>query len=224
MSYAALAQPHPSQAPVRAGGRGIIAIVLAVWLALVSLLGAQQAFVGPEGAPPIRLVVAAAGPVIIFLAAVWLSRGFREFLLRADLRLVVGVQAWRFAGFGFLALYAQHVLPGAFAWPAGVGDMFIGLTAPLLMLALIRNPGVVASKTFVAWNVFGILDLVVALGSGALGAALTASAASGVVATMTPMAHLPLVLIPTFLVPVFVMLHVAALLQSRQARALARAR
>ena len=77
-----------------------------------------------------------------------------------------------------------------------------------------RRPGFAASKTFVLWNVLGILDLVVAVGIGARSSAL-ATGAAGEIST-APMALLPLVLIPAYSVPIFLMLHATALLQSRQ--------
>ncbi len=52
----------------------------------------------------------------------------------------------------FLTLYSYGVLPGIFAWPAGLGDMAIGVTAPLVLSALLRRPGFAAGKSFVAWN------------------------------------------------------------------------
>jgi hypothetical protein len=106
------------------------------------------------------------------------------------------------------------VLPGAFAWPAGVGDIAIGATAPWVALALVHRPGFAVSRVFIVWNLLGILDLVVALSAGGLSSAL-ASGATGEVTT-GPMAHLPLVLIPAYLVPMFVMLHLAALFQARR--------
>ena len=123
------------------------------------------------------------------------------------------MQAWRVGGYSFLLLYAYGYLPGYFAWPAAVGDMFIGATAPLL-LPKIKDPGFLRSKVFVAWNVLGILDLIVAVGMGALGPLLNSNP-SGLSPT-TIMSQMPLVLIPTFFVPLFVMLHVIALLQSRR--------
>jgi hypothetical protein len=65
--------------------------------------------------------------------------------MAVDLPLLTAVQAWRFAGFGFLALFVYGVLPGIFAWPAGLGDMMIGLTAPWVALALARRPAFAAS-------------------------------------------------------------------------------
>jgi hypothetical protein len=117
----------------------------------------------------------------------------REFVLSADLRIIVGMQAWRWAGFGFLTLYTYGVLPGIFAWPAGLGDMAIGVTAPLVLSALLRRPGFAASKSFVAWNVSGILDLTVAVSIGAL-VPLLAPNFYGAVST-APMTQLPLVLV-----------------------------
>jgi hypothetical protein len=106
------------------------------------------------------------------------------------------------------------VLPGYFAWPAGLGDVAISIAAPLLVVALIRRPGFAASKTFVAWNVLGVLDLVVAVGTGAFGSLLFGDVAGAV--TTAPMARLPLVLIPAYFVPAFIILHLTALFQARR--------
>jgi len=84
------------------------------------------------------------------------------------------------------------------------------------MLALVREPGFAARGTFIRWNVLGILDLLVAVSIGALSALFT-TGAPGEIST-APMATLPLLLIPAFLVPIFLMLHTAALMQSRQLR------
>jgi hypothetical protein len=198
------------------GATLVTAIVLAVWLALVVFLGARGAFARPPDTPPLLIFIGVTAPIVAFVAFFWTSRAFRDFVLAIDLRLATGVQAWRFAGFAFLALFSYGVLPGTFAWPAGLGDMAIGLSAPWVALALIRRPGFVGSKLFIAWNLFGILDLAVAVGTGALGAVL-ASGMPGEVTT-GPMAQLPLVLIPAYLVPLFVMLHLTALFQARLAR------
>ncbi len=212
MSHIVVAHADESHAPAGPDTGLFVAIVLAFWLALVFWLGAREVFVAPRGAPPLALLIGVTGPVIVFLAAFWMSQPFREFVLAADLRFMMGVQAWRFAGFVFLALYTHGVLPGLFAWPAGLGDMAIGITAPWMLVALIRQPGFAASKSFVAWNVLGILDLFVAVGVGAFGPRLAPDLPSTV--TIAPMAHLLLVLIPAYLVSAFIMLHLAALFQA----------
>ena len=171
-------------------------------------------FVAPRGAPPLALLIALLAPLSLFLLGYRTIPALREFVLSADLRLIVGMQAWRWAGFGFLTLYFYGVLPGIFAWPAGLGDMAIGVTAPLVLAALLRRPSFAAGKSFVAWNLSGILDLTVAVSIGALGP-LLAPNFYGAVST-APMTQLPLVLVPTYLVPTFLILHLTALFQARR--------
>lgn len=192
----------------------VVAVALAAWFLLVVALGAAEVFVGPPGKPPMAIGLGVSMPLLIFFAWMKLSPAFRAFVLSLDLRLVAGIQAWRFAGMGFLDLYAFHVLPAMFALPAGLGDMAIGATAPWIMLRLARRPDFAASPAFVRWNLLGMLDLVVAVSLGALGTILRAGG-HGEIST-APMASLPLLLIPAFLVPVFFMLHITALLQHRQ--------
>jgi hypothetical protein len=188
-------------------------VLCAAWFAVVLVLGTNNFFVAPQGAPPFTLLIGATVPIIAFLLAISLSTSVREFVLTADLKVATAVQAWRLGGYTFLILYAHGLLPGYFAWPAGIGDMFIGVTAPLV-LAQMRKPDFVKTRTFVVWNLFGILDLVVAVGMGALGPSLTGSPAGA--SPTTAMSQMPLVLIPTFFVPIFVVLHLVALLQARR--------
>lgn len=197
------------------GGQTIFAI-LAIWLGAVFALGAVGVFVDPPGRPPLAVFIGAVLPLMLFGIAWRTSRAFREFLLALDIRLIVGMQAWRYAGFGFIALYASHVLPGLFAWPAGLGDMAMGIAAPWWIITLIKNPEAVASRGFRLWNLLGILDFVVAFTTATISAMLVVSDG---LPSMAPMPYLPLVLIPCFMVPLFAMLHIVALMQSRQVRA-----
>lgn len=200
--------------PALFGTRAFVATFFLAWLAVVVILGARGVFVAANGAPPLALLIGLLAPLSFFLIAYRTIPAVRELILSADLRLIVGIQAWRWAGFGFLTLYTYRVLPGIFAWPAGLGDMAIGVTAPLVLAALLRRPGFVADKRFVAWNLSGILDLTVAVSIGAL-VPLLAPNLYGTVST-APMTQLPLVLIPTYLVPTFLMLHLTALFQARR--------
>ena len=40
---------------------------------------------------------------------------------------IIAVQLFRALGVIFLILYANGQMPGLFAWPAGVGDVIVGL-------------------------------------------------------------------------------------------------
>ena len=202
--------------PVVSGTGAFVAAFFLAWLALISVLGARGVFVARGGAPPLALLIGLLAPLTLFLVGYRAIRPLREFILSIDLRLIVGIQAWRWAGFGFLALYAYGVLPGIFAWPAGLGDMAIGVTAPLVLAALLRRPGFAAGKSFATWNLSGILDLTVAVSIGALVPLLAPNLYRA--ASTAPMAQLPLVLIPTYLVPTFLILHLTALFQARRLR------
>jgi hypothetical protein len=192
----------------------IIASVLGLWFVAVLLLGAGGVMARPPGTPPVPIVIAVTTPVVAFLVAYRGWPAFRAYVLSLDLPLAASIQAWRAGGLGFLALYAHGVLPGAFAWPAGLGDIAVGVTAPWVARALVQRPGFTTSRAFVAWNLLGILDLVVAVSIGGLSSALASGGAGEV--TTGPMAQLPLLLIPAYLVPLFVMLHLAALFQARR--------
>jgi hypothetical protein len=207
----ALSHSDALESPARSGPG--IPLGLAAWLALVLLLGAAGVFVTPAGAPPLMLLSAATAPVLVFLAAFRLSPGLHEVVLAADLRFLTAIQAWRIGGFTFLALYAYGVLPGYFAWPAGLGDMAIGISAPWILAALLRRPRFAKGRIFVIWQVLGTLDLIVAVGMGAMGPRLLETAGADATAAM---AHLPLVLVPGFFVPMFIIIHMVALLQARQ--------
>lgn len=207
----------PGPAHSRSVGSGgiplSVALALTVWFVLVLSLGASGAFVGRPGTPPIAIAIGVGAPVLLFSAWLRLSRALRDFVLSLDLRLIAGIQGWRWAGLGFLSLYAHNILPAMFALPAGLGDMAVGFAAPWIVLGLVRRPDFAASPAFVRWNVLGILDLVVAVSLGALSATLS-TGTPGEVST-APMSSLPLLLIPAFLVPLFLMLHAIALMQSR---------
>ena len=192
----------------------VVVVALAVWLVLVFFLGARGAFARVIGPAPLPLLLGVVVPIVAFLIAYRFSGTFREFVLSYDVRLGAGIQAWRFAGIGFLALYAQGVLPASFAMPAGLGDIAIGITAPWVMLTLVQRPSFAASRLFVAWNLLGMLDLIVAVSSGGLNSILSRGIPGEI--TTRPMTELPLVLIPVYFVPIFFMLHLSALFQVRR--------
>jgi len=211
-----ISPPAPTLCAPRSGMNLGTKLILAGWLALVVLLGATDAFTTPPGEPPLSILFGVLCPLFLYFAAYRWSARFHAYVLGADLTFLTGVQAWRFVGFGFLALYSHGILPGIFAWPAGIGDVLIALSAPWIALRLARLPAYAASGRYRAWNLLGILDLMIAVGVGALSSYL----AVGSEITARPMAQMPLVLVPGFFVPLFVMLHVTALLQARQLRQL----
>ena len=191
------------------------AIFLFGWLGAALLLAPSPASL--PGRDPFYLTplipLFALGATIVLLAAVWTSPALRRTLGAISLPAVHGVQLYRAIGATFFVLLAQGQLPAHFALPAGWGDVAVGLAAPLVALALARR--VTGSHALAAgWNVFGMLDLVVAVGMGTgYLAPLLAPHLGAHVPPAAAMSVFPLVLVPTFAVPVSFMLHVLGLIQ-----------
>jgi hypothetical protein len=184
-------------------------VLIAAWFLLVLGAGAAGVFTSAPGRPPLALPIAVVAPLLAFGALYRAWPRFRRFALDIDLRWLTAIQAWRVLGLLFLALYAFGLLPGAFAWPAGLGDAAVGAAAPFVLLAMLR--GRAGWPRQVAWlNIAGLLDFVVALGTGVW----TSSAALGPLAggaARAPLGALPLSLVPTFAVPLWIIFHLLSL-------------
>jgi hypothetical protein len=197
------------QRKVRIGTAGF----LAAWLGAALLLApAPETLLlqDPFALTPL-IPVFILGPVSVALLAVGLSPALRRTIASAPLPAIIGVQLYRAIGVVFVVLLAQGQLPAHFALPAGWGDIAVGLSAPVVALALAR--GLWGGRTLAAgWNVFGLADLVVAVGMGSGFLAPFLSPELGTrVAPASAMGVFPLILVPMFAVPMSVLLHILAL-------------
>jgi hypothetical protein len=190
-----------------------VALFLGAWLGAAlflapapeSLLSRDRFYLSPL--IPVFLLAS----IGIALLAVQLSPSFRRVLAALSIPAIIGVQLYRTIGAVFVILLALGQLPSYFALPAGWGDIVVGLSAPLVAFALARN--VRGSRTIaIGWNVFALLDLVVAvgMGTGFLAPVLAPNLGSRV-APAGVMGVYPMILVPTFLVPMSVLLHGIAL-------------
>ena len=191
--------------------RNLTVAVLVVWF-LLALGGSLLGVFDSEPRPPITLGLAAVVPVAVFVFCYLASVRFRQFVLSLDLRMLTVAQTLRIVGIVFVILYQQGALPGVFALPAGWGDIAIGVTAPVV--AWYWKPPF-PRKTFIAWNVLGSLDLVMAVSLGVLASATPLGVLAGDVTTRL-MGKFPLSLIPTFFVPLFLILHLISLSRVRK--------
>lgn len=197
-----------------------LAVFLFGWLGLAFALAPSPASLAGRDpfylTPLIPLFVGAS--FVVALLAFLYSPALRRAAEAASLPALIGVQVYRVLGVLFVILLALGQLPAHFAKPAGWGDIFIGITGPLVALALARRtPG--AHGLAIAWNVLGLLDLMVAvgMGTGVLAPYLMPELGSRV-PTAGAMGVFPLILVPTFAVPLSVILHVLALSRLRHAR------
>ena len=199
-------------APAARGVRVATAAAITAWLGLALLLAPAPGSLASRGQfylTPLIPIFAAASTAVVLLARRAFP-SFRRALAAAPLPALHGVQLFRVIGAVFLVLLAQGELPAHFAVPAGWGDVAVGLAAPVVALALAtRRPG--AAALAAGWNVFGLLDLVVAVGMGTGFLAPLLAPELGRVGPAPAMGVFPLVVIPTFAVPLAIMLHVAGL-------------
>lgn len=212
------AEPAPPRtaATIECGRATLAATALTIWFAGVLALAAIGAFAASPAQPPLGIFLAIVPPLLLFALLYRLSRRFRDFALSIDLRWLTAIQGWRVLGAMFLALYAFGLLPGLFAWPAGVGDAAVGLAAPFVLMAILR--GAPNWRHQVAWlNIAGLVDFAGAVGTGVL----TSNSSLGLLADGAPHAslgELPLSLVPTFAVPLWIIYHVTSLLQLSRVR------
>lgn len=195
-----------------------LALLTAWFLAALALswMGFYQGAAARTPTIPFGLLIPIAAGVVLFLRWPLL----RRVIDAVPQSWIAGLQVFRVEGLIFLTLYASGWLPGAFALPAGIGDLLVGLLAPVAAIAYAR--GARGSTALLwTWNVLGIADLVVAVSTGFL----TSPSPVQLLALDRPnllITAFPLAMIPVFLVPLAVLLHLASLKKLRQARAGAR--
>jgi hypothetical protein len=196
--------------------RGRVARGLAAWLALDLAIGAVAGFAATTHR---QIPALALGIVVPVAAGLWLlgrDGALRRVADSLPLRALIGVQVYRVAGVVFLIAWPAGILPAAFAIPAGVGDVLVGITAPFVAARV--DAGTERSRRLaLAWNATGIADLVVAVSLGAM----TSPTPLWPVAfshANPAISRLPLVLIPTLAVPLSVLLHIVTLRRLRAPR------
>ena len=149
-------QPAESQSDGRGSIRLIVAIALTVWLLLVvSHWRRRSTFVSPRVASA-AIAIGVAGPWCSLFRMDADSPFLPRFVLSLDLRLIAGMQAWRWAGLGFLSCmrtrcsrqYSPFRLrPQGQRWPSGSRPRGWCLRPGR------RQPGFAARGTFIRWNV-----------------------------------------------------------------------
>jgi hypothetical protein len=115
-----------------------------------------------------------------------LSPTFRRIVAAVPQHWLIGIQTFRIMGGMWLTRYFAGQLPGRFALPVGIGDVATGLLALFVAYAWYSGKPY-ARGTAIAWNLFGIADLINAVALG------TITGGGGIV--------FPIVLIPAYGVP-----------------------
>src|SRR5439155_13317386 len=119
----------------------------------------------PGASPQISLAIML--PLMIFLPILLASRRIGATLDATPPAWLVGLQLYRVFGGILLVPRWRGDLSGVFALPAGIGDVLVGLLA-LPVAHYLASGGRGGRGMAIAWNIFGILDLVDAVAIGTL--------------------------------------------------------
>jgi len=185
----------------------IAGAVLAAWAALTVVLALRGFYKPPDTRSPppvgIQLAIALVG-LALFLA---ISPSLRSLL--TNQKNLIRLNVWRLVGAVFLVLMLTGQMPALWALPSGIGDVIVGLAAFSVANRLDRPGG---RRLAIIFNLFGLADLVVAIGLG-----IMTNPGPAQVFHTTPTSELatqfPLALVPTFLVPLAFVLHFVSLWQ-----------
>jgi hypothetical protein len=155
------------------------------------LLGAAGAFRNYALPPRIHMALTATLlPGYLLL----LSPTFRRIVAAVPQHWLIGIQTVRILGSALLVRYFAGQLPGLSRCQAGIGDVANGLLAPFVVYAWYSGKPY-ARGAAIAWNVFGMADLINAVTLGTL----TGGGGGGII--------FPIVLIPAYGVPRAFLMH-----------------
>src|SRR5262245_43924898 len=181
-----------------------------VWFGATVWLSVRGTFVSSQDEPPLALAIAFLTPILLFLVSLQIP-GWRALVVSIPPVFLIALNGWRFIGLGFLLAFQEGLLPGGFAWTAGLGAIARAVPAPRIAARVARDDPFRFGKTFLVWNLFGIADFVdaVLLGTLYLWPGFSPSIDTAL------MQRLPFALIPCFFVPLIAMAHITLLEQRR---------
>jgi hypothetical protein len=191
--------------------RLIVAGIAGAWFGLAIVAAASGAFDGKSTGPLVVLFLFAFPLVVAALA--WLRPSVRAVWLAIPMQRLIGLNVIRSIGFMFLLLAADGRLSGPFPYSAGWGDVITGVFALPVALSVAR--GTASRARIVAWNAFGLLDLIAAVSLGVVSQPGSNVQLLHVGVGSTAITHLPYSLIPTALVPFFIVTHLVIFAQLR---------
>jgi len=171
-----------------------VAVPVVGWLLLMMWIGQTDLY----QSFPLAQRAATLVPPVLWLAVLMHSRRIAAVLDAMPCPWLIGLQFYRVLGGVFLLQWAVGRTPGAFAVPAGTGDLLTGLLALPVAIYVSKRASHWRLVGY-AWNLFGLADFAMAL--------------SIAIFFAPPGLRYPLTMIPTFGVPLGIVLHVLSLWQ-----------
>lgn len=187
----------------------ILGTIFLVWGALMTWICLARV---PQGLGPLGALIVPAcwiTPSLILWRYQW-------WILAQPLsqRWLVGLQIWRVIGGVFLLEFGRGNIPAVFAFPAGIGDLAVGILAAVV-LVLYRQSARLPDMAIILILVLGIADFVSAFFFGYFSSEGPAQLFFSEIPNNTLL--YPTGLIPLFLVPYAIFFHTLSWLSLRRA-------
>ncbi|HTQ31703.1 MAG TPA: hypothetical protein VMI53_10890 [Opitutaceae bacterium] len=169
-------------------------LLLAAWGLAATAAGVFHLFFRvPPFVIPVLVASLTTALTVAALRPTWIGDAVGQIRLRP----LLAIHLVRFIGFYFLWLHTQGRLPAEFADRAGWGDI-VAAAGALGLLFWPDGPGF--RRALAVWNVIGLADLVVAVGTGGWLSFVRHG-------SMAELRVLPMVLVPLWLVPMAMSSH-----------------
>jgi len=191
-----------------------VALILTIWIGTVWTLAVNGVFHQNIVGNVPALTVAIFLPIALGVFVLTRSRAVASLLDAIPPSWLVGIQVYRILGGVFLVYWIHGTIPGAFALPAGIGDVTTGLLA-LPAAVWVASGSPIGRRIGIRWNLFGLTDFAVAVTMGTL----TSPGPAHLLALDHPntlIGTFPTVMIPAFAVPFSTLLHVLSVRQLKR--------
>jgi len=144
---------------------GVIGFYL-VYLIVVGIACLQGAF--SENVIPPKIIQFTTVPLLLFLLGIVFNTPFYKTLLKdTPVYEIIRLHRFRLIGSFFLILLSLGLLPPLFALVAGLGDVITALSS-IWVARSIKEGKPYANKLAIAWNTFGLVDILITSASAIL--------------------------------------------------------
>ena len=194
------------------GAKLALSAIMGLWIGVCAAAAAAGVVATSRPFPLIGIFVA------LPLAAVAIATAWpaaRKAMLSIPMQAMIGLNVGRVLAVFFLLLAAEGRLAGPFPYFAAGGDIITGIVA-LSMMRLAAMPGAERTGTIMAWNLFGIADLALAIALGVTSAEGSPLQVFHTAPGSEAMQQLPWSFVPTVLVPLWLILHAIIWAQLRR--------
>lgn len=194
--------------PIRRSLLVRIGALLGTWFLAITAAASSGAWLDPAAPRALGYIV----PALVLSLVLWRAGWLQAAVQTMSPSAIPWLQTLRIGGgLTLFAAWASGLAPWAWAAPAAVGDVLVGLGAAAV--AFLLGTGLAWSRTAAqVWNVFGLVEVAYVVGRGLLAAPGPQQRIFESPPNLVP-AVFPFLYLPAFILPLTVVLHILSLQQ-----------